>query len=111
MIDFSLDPLNLEQRKLYDTVVDQYSQELAFDASLTRQLLLNVDGVAGSGKSFTLLKTCALIQELATEAGKENPIFRAAPTGIAAFNIVGKTLHSLLSFLEMIGSEHMCGII
>jgi len=60
------------------------------------QLLLNVDGVAGSGKTFTLLKTCARIQELATETGRSNPVFRAAPTGIAAFNIVGKTLHSLL---------------
>ena len=60
------------------------------------QLLLNVDSVARSGKTFTLLKTCARIQELAKEAGKRNPVFRAAPTGIAAFNIVGKTLHSLL---------------
>jgi ATP-dependent DNA helicase PIF1 len=66
------------------------------DTPLPRQLLLNVDGVAGSGKTFTLLKTCARIQELAVEAGKQNPVFRAAPTGIAAFNIVGKTLHSLL---------------
>ena len=63
---------------------------------LPSQLLLNVDGVAGSGKTFTLLKTCARIQELAREAGKPNPVFRAAPTGIAAFNIIGKTLHSLL---------------
>jgi hypothetical protein len=30
-IDSSPLPLNLEQRKLYDTVVDQYSQELAWD--------------------------------------------------------------------------------
>lgn len=96
VIDSSPDPLNREQRKLYDTVVDQYSQELALDAPLPPQLLLNVDGVAGSGKTFTLLKTCARIQELATEAGRQNPVFRAAPTGIAAFNIVGKTLHSLL---------------
>jgi ATP-dependent exoDNAse (exonuclease V) alpha subunit len=93
-IDSSPDPLNLEQRKLYDTVLDQYSQELALD--MPSQLLLNVDGVAGSGKTFTLLKTCARIQELAREAGKQNPVFRAAPTGIAAFNIIGKTLHSLL---------------
>lgn len=95
-MDSSPDPLNLEQRKLYDTVAGQYSQGLALDSPLPRQLLLNVDGVAGSGKTFTLLKTCALIQELAVEAGKQNPVFRAAPTGIAAFNIVGKTLHSLL---------------
>ena len=75
-------------------MLDQYSQELALD--MPSQLLLNVDGVAGSGKTFTLLKTCARIQELAREAGKQNPVFRAAPIGIAAFNIIGKTLHSLL---------------
>jgi hypothetical protein len=46
VMDSSRDPLNLEQRKLYDTVVDQYSRELTF-APLPRQLLLNVDGVAG----------------------------------------------------------------
>jgi len=95
-MDSSPLPLNREQRKLYDTVVDQYSQELTLDTPLPRQLLLNVDGVAGSGKTFTLLKMCARIQELAIEAGRQNPVFRAAPTGIAAFNIVGKTLHSLL---------------
>src|SRR6195952_3364640 len=94
-IDSSPDPLNLEQRKLYDMVVDQYAEELALGI-LPRPLLLNVDGVAGSGKTFTLLKACARIQELATEAEKQNPVFRAAPTGIAAFNFVGKTLHSLL---------------
>ena len=95
-IDSSPLPLNQEQRTLYDTVVNQYAQELAFDTPRPRQLLLNVDGVAGSGKTFTLLKTCARIQELAIEAGKQTLVFRAAPTGIAAFNIVGKTLHSLL---------------
>ena len=94
----SMDPspnsLNLEQRKLYDTVVSQYSNELA--GQPLPQLLLHVDGVAGSGKTFVLLKTCARIQELAREAGRQNPVFRAAPTGIAAFNIVGRTLHALL---------------
>lgn len=86
--------LNLEQKKLYDTVVSQYSDELA--GQPRRQLLLHVDGVAGSGKTFVLLKTCARIQELAQQAGKQNPVFRAAPTGIAAFNIIGRTLHALL---------------
>ena len=95
-MDSSPLPLNLEQRKLYNTVVNQYSQELALDRPAPSQLLLNVDGVAGSGKTFTLLKTCARIQELALQAGNRNPVFRAAPTGIAAFNIIGKTLHSLL---------------
>jgi hypothetical protein len=98
-VDSLPDLLNLEQRKLYDTVVSQYTQELACTTSGNpppSQLLLNVDGVAGSGKTFTLLKTCARIQELALRAGNRNPVFRAAPTGVAAFNIVGQTLHSLL---------------
>jgi hypothetical protein len=50
-------PLNPEQRKLYDTIVFQYTRKLAFKN--TSQLLLNINGVAGSGKTFTLLKICA----------------------------------------------------
>jgi ATP-dependent DNA helicase PIF1 len=52
--------------------------------------------LAGSGKTYTLLKICAKLQDLASQAGKQNPVFRAAPTGIAAYNITRKTLYSLL---------------
>jgi hypothetical protein len=86
--------LNSGQRKLYNIVVNHYEREL--EDKSPPQLLLNVDGVAGSGKTFTVLKTCARLQELASGAGKENPVFRSAPTGIASYNILGKTLHSLL---------------
>jgi hypothetical protein len=34
--------------------------------------------------------------------GKGNPLFRAAPIGIVAFNIIGKTLHSLFRLLVKI---------
>lgn len=88
--------LNHEQRKLYDTIVNYYMAELSCNGPSPRSLLLNVDGVAGSGKTFTLLKACARLQELATDARLSNPVLRAAPTGIAAFNFTGKTLHSLL---------------
>jgi ATP-dependent DNA helicase PIF1 len=88
--------LNHEQRKLYDTIVDQYTAELGHNGPFPRPLLLNVDGVAGSGKTFTLLKASARLQELATDAVLPNPVLRAAPTGIAAFNFTGKTIHSLL---------------
>ena len=94
-VDSSAESLNLEQRKLYDIVVDQYAWELS-GPGLPPPLLLNVDGVAGSRKTYTLLKICAKLQDLASQAGKQNPVFRAAPTGIAAYNITGKTLHSLL---------------
>ncbi|OXV10317.1 hypothetical protein Egran_01922 [Elaphomyces granulatus] len=77
-MDSSPLPLNPEQRKLYDTAVDQYSRELASD--IPPPLLLNVDDVAGSGKIFRL-KTCARLQELAEQVGRQSPVFRAAPTG------------------------------
>src|ERR1700735_782978 len=63
---------------------------------MPEQLLLNLDGVAGAGQTFAVLKASGRLQDIAALAEKLNPVFRAAPTGIAAFNIVGKTLHSLL---------------
>ncbi|KIM94114.1 hypothetical protein OIDMADRAFT_35163 [Oidiodendron maius Zn] len=39
------------------------------------------NSVAGSGKTYTLLKTCARLQELAKQSGKGNPVVRTAPTG------------------------------
>jgi ATP-dependent exoDNAse (exonuclease V) alpha subunit len=98
-MDPSPECLNLEQRKLYNTVVNHYIQELEPDQPKPAQLLLHVDGKAGTGKTFALLKICARLQELARMDGKPNPVFRAAPTGIATFNIIGKTLHSLLHLL------------
>src|ERR1700712_5095526 len=86
----------LLERKLYDAITNHYIAELCSYGPFPRQLLLNVDGVAGSGKTYTLLKACARLQELASDAGLPNPVFRAAPTGIAAFNFTGKTVHSLL---------------
>lgn len=98
-VDPSSTSLNSEQLKLYNLVVIQYSQELQAETGLAirpPQLLLNVDGVAGSGKTFTVLKFCARLAAIASAAGKADPVFRAAPTGVAAYNIIGKTIHSLL---------------
>jgi hypothetical protein len=47
----------------------RYMEELA--GQHPPQLLLNVDGVAGSGKTFALLKTCARLQELAGTVNKQ----------------------------------------
>ena len=51
--------LNTEQRKLYDVVVDQYARELAVDQPDPPQLLLQVDGAGGVGKTVALLRACA----------------------------------------------------
>jgi ATP-dependent DNA helicase PIF1 len=92
----SPESLNTEQQKLYDVVVDQYTRELVIDQPDPPQLLLQVDGAGGVGKTVALLRACARLQELAVANGKQSPVFWSAPTGIAAYAITGKTLHSLL---------------
>jgi primosomal protein N' len=59
VIDSLPTALNTEQRKLYDLIVSQYSNKLS--GTSTSPLLLNMDGVTGSGKTFTVLKICAQI--------------------------------------------------
>jgi hypothetical protein len=85
-VDSSPGALNAERSNFYDTIVAQYAAEIDLGERPPPQLLLNGDGEAGTGKTFTLLKACARVQEMAMAAGKGNPLFRAAPTGIAAFN-------------------------
>jgi hypothetical protein len=45
---------------------------------------------------FIFLKVYTRIQEITIAAGRGNLIFQAVPIGIAAFNIISKTLYNLL---------------
>jgi hypothetical protein len=56
-VDSNPSLLNTEQQKLYNIITAQYIEELASNGP--RPLLLNVDSVAGSRKTFTVLKLCA----------------------------------------------------
>ena len=96
IIDSSPKGLNAEQQKIYDIVVNQYTQELAIDQPEPSQLLFHLDGPGGTRKTVALLTTCAKLQELAAANRKQNLAFRAASTGITTYAIMGKTLHSLL---------------
>ncbi|KAN0067963.1 hypothetical protein V8E54_013891 [Elaphomyces granulatus] len=70
----------MKSQKLFDTTVDHYRQELAdLDPC---QLLLNVDGVAGSGKTYTIMQISVMLQEIAGQHDRENPLQQAAPTGL-----------------------------
>jgi ATP-dependent DNA helicase PIF1 len=57
-------------------------------------LRLNVDGTAGTGKSFLIAAISTEIKRIALESCMEDPVIRVAPTGIAAFNIQGLTIHA-----------------
>ena len=86
--------LNTEQRQIYDLFINKYQQIL--EGTDVNQLLVNIDGEGGSGKSYLINMLSSHLFQKAEENGFSNPIFRAAPTGIAAHNIHGHTIHRLL---------------
>ena len=91
--------LNKDQRSLFDDMVERYSIPLG----VLEPLLLHIQGAAGTGKSF-LLKALINGVRYITEKRKisispEQPtVVVGAPTNNSAFNIGGKTIHSLLGF-------------
>jgi hypothetical protein len=88
--------LNIKQKKLFDIIIIYYTNEINLGRNSPLQLLLNIDRETGTKKIFIFLKVYTRIQKIAITAGRGNPVFRAAPTSIAAFNIIGKTLYNLL---------------
>ncbi len=87
----SLSFLNAEQRDVVDRVIDHYRDRAG------AQLLLHLDGVSGTGKSTCINLISSHLAYYAAQVDMVNPVLRAAPTGVAAFNIKGFTLHQLLN--------------
>jgi ATP-dependent DNA helicase PIF1 len=79
------------QRLAFDIVLDH-----CFGPSQNEQLLMIVIGTAGTGKSFLI----SAIRSLFAERSCTTQIKVTAPTGIAAANISGSTIHSLLALLN-----------
>ena len=91
--------LNTTQRIIFDKVLRQANCLLSGES--TRQFLLNIDGTAGTGKSFLIDTISQALQELQSTSLSShlanNPIVRRlAPTGVAAFSIAGSTYHAAL---------------
>jgi hypothetical protein len=84
--------LEVKQKLLWDTFVGHYN-----DLSVSIEpLLAHVDGKGGTGKTTVIMSMCAEVDRLASKLGLPFPIFRAAPTSVAACNFGGATLNYLL---------------
>lgn len=92
--DSAVDRLSSEQRLIYDLFITHLQDTQA--GRETEQLLLNVDGRGGTGKSFVIRLISAHLQAIADTHNLGNIIVRAAPTGVAANGINGSTIYSLL---------------
>ncbi|KAL1749919.1 hypothetical protein FB107DRAFT_173603, partial [Schizophyllum commune] len=85
-------PLSEEQQVIYERYVDAYTRILAGER--VPQMLLNIDGTAGCGKTYLISCVCWRLRTMAQERGLPDPIRVVAPSGVAALNIGGRTLHS-----------------
>ena len=89
-----------EQREVFLQVVGWYKATLRAERSGSNSpepLQTNIDGTAGTGKSFLISAISTELQNLAAQEDKPSPVMRLAPTGVAAFGINGMTIHSALS--------------
>ena len=59
-------------------------------------LRINVNGEAGTGKSYLIAVLSTTLYNIARANSKPSPLVRAAPTRVAAFNINGRTTYELL---------------
>ena len=97
-VDWQL--LQGEQMEVFLQVIAWYKTMLGAEQGRNNHpepLRINIDGTAGTGKSFLISAISAELLNLASQENKPNPVIRLAPTGIAAFGISGMTIHSSLS--------------
>ena len=87
----NFDSLNNEQRQFVD-IINNRCLELAVDSDDTRQICLSLQGVAGTGKSFAIQQAFAVIDFKLGCNPKKYKVM--APTGCAAFNVRGTTIHN-----------------
>jgi hypothetical protein len=59
-------------------------------------LRININGEAGTGKLHLITILSTTLYNIARANSKPIPLARAAPTGVAAFNINGRTTYDLL---------------
>jgi hypothetical protein len=73
-------------------IIDHYEQVLL--GNTPASLRINVDREARTSKTFVILQACAKVSQMASKAGKKDPIIQSAPTSVAAYNFLAA--HSTL---------------
>ena len=89
-----VDTLTEAQRVVFNQVYNHCQDR--FSGRTPVQLLMHIDGPAGTGKSYLIDMISTYLFDMAEQHGQLDPVLRAAPTGVAAFGIQGQTLHRLL---------------
>jgi len=86
--------LNEKQRIVFKRIECHYNNILAGQPA--EPLRIIIMGTAGTGKTYLIKGIRNRLREM-TGTGSKSPVLVLAPTGVAAFNINGMTIHSTLS--------------
>ena len=87
-------PTNLNKQQMDAfAIIKHFIDCKNLNKSEVQQLLLQINGPAGSGKSYWIQKVKGYAKKV---FNRNNFVLTAAPSGTAAFLIKGETLHSLL---------------
>ncbi len=108
--DVAEQQMNTAQKRVYRRVIDDIAHLVAHKENkcqcgqAPKSINLFVTGVAGTGKTFLINAIIAkLVVVYVTQAGTADvPVCVGAPTGVAAFPLGGRTLHSLFA----LGTQH-----
>ena len=95
--------LNVDQRCIFELIKRHLEHQLqhendACKYSDLKPLHMFVSGVGGTGKSFLIKTVRALVGKLWRDQNDSLLCAVSAPTGLAAFNVGGVTIHRLLQF-------------
>ncbi|CAG8720815.1 17502_t:CDS:1 [Cetraspora pellucida] len=90
--------LNEKQMEIFKRIEAHYIAATV-DHNNVEPLRIIIMGTAGTGKSYLIKAVVVRLNELAKDHGveKKSPVLLLAPTGVAAYNIHGTTIHSALS--------------
>jgi len=86
-------------QRIFRRVMTHYQSTLSGDNP--PPLRLNIDGTAGTGKSYLIWAMARGLNEMAQQFGKSSPVLHVAPTGIATFNIQDSTLHQMFNISKV----------
>ena len=96
-----IDMLNEDQRRIFELVADHLKHQSRYECSNCKcrdikALHMFVSGVGGTGKSFLIETIRSLVKEIWKDyASDDTTCTVAAPTGLAAYNVGGVTVHRL----------------
>ena len=100
-LDDLVSSLNVDQRRIFELIKGHLEHQLqhendACKCSDLKPLHMFVSGVGGTGKSFLIKTVRALVGEIWRDQIDSLLCAVSAPTGLAAFNVGGVTIHRLL---------------